>query len=171
MLLLAISALIASTMCCTSNNRPVPAWPIQLLHERSDLILICAPTKITHRPDLDATLIKEEEREYFTTTRTTFLVVSVLKGKFDDKTFELDHYALTEKGLRLGNGPVLADFADNLTKEKEAGSCYSKSSFIIYLKKNQEEGYEFVTGQNDSAFSVKTIAPVERANVARYDHQ
>lgn len=164
-----LAALIVIAVPVVTSARPVPAWSIQELHNRSDVVVVCSPTKIEHKPELDANLIDEKWRDYFTVTRTTFRVVVSLKGEYSRKVLELDHYALTQKGIYLGNGPVVADFADSIVTAEDAGEPFSRSTFILFLKRNAAGVLEPVTGQHDSAFSVKSLLDGPEGERARYE--
>ncbi|MGV3484241.1 MAG: hypothetical protein ACO1RT_07475 [Planctomycetaceae bacterium] len=164
-----LAALIVIATPIVASARPVPALSIQELHKRSDVVVVCSPTKVEHKPELDSMLIDEKWRDYFTVTRTTFHVVVSLKGDYSKKVLELDHYALTQKGVYLGNKPVVADFADSIVTAEDAGDPFSRSTFMLFLKRNAAGAFEPITGQHDSAFSVKSLLDSPRGEKARYE--
>ena len=161
-----LTVLLLALLCMSSvSARLVPAWDFDELMAESTIVALADPTAVRDRPDLDDSLIGQDDREFLTMVETEFTIRFVLKGKHDEKTITVTHAIATKAGEMLGNGPNVPDFQKYLTQPKRVqmqigGEPISKivkrASVIIFLKRVDGKN-RFVTGVFDSAFSVKLL--------------
>jgi hypothetical protein len=97
---------------------------------------------------------------------TTFDVETVFKGKDIGKHIQVIHYRVKE-GILIENGPVLASFRKTGHRLEiksvdgvEHGMKVAEGTphYLLYLKKRNDGKYEPISGQIDSAFSVRKLS-------------
>lgn len=133
-----------------SDSRLAEGWPYDRLSRESKLIVIAVPYK-QEKIDETAMLPNIYPEIEVKGILTTFVVLRVLKGNLDNKTFVLHHFYLENPPqVSLKNGPMLASF--DLGK---------KHAYLMFLKKEPEGRFVAMSGQTDPANSIKGIGEGE----------
>ena len=96
--------------------------------------------------------------DLFEARTATFEVEHVLQGKLPKDGLKVLHFKVKD-GHQIANGPDLAEFR---TKGGEitakAGKfAWGRPNYLLFLKARKDGRYEPVSGQFDSAFSVKEL--------------
>ncbi|MEE2935813.1 MAG: hypothetical protein VYA84_07435 [Planctomycetota bacterium] len=170
---LAVTA-IAFWLVGPSNGwaRKVEFWPYDRLSQESELIVIATAM----RSELCDEAWPEDDfsKDRFVGTETVFKVESVLKGGTPDSV-RVIHFSYKQGATRYDNGPGFVTFLTEpiVTAAKKAGHdsgvlkewvavverLANKPEYLLFLKKRSDGRYEAVSGQMDSALSVRTISP------------
>jgi hypothetical protein len=135
------------------HARQIEDWPYDKLFKHADLVVIVKPLSVR---DAKAEDKADPPEDYLTGIVTTFKVVHVLKGEYaDKKKLELVHFRLKE-GRMIGNGPLLVSFH---TKEipisgKSWSVLITEPEYMLFLKKQKDGNFTFVSGQFDPKLSV-----------------
>jgi len=124
--------------------RPIESWPYDKLREKSDLIVI---VYVFSNADAANQTAEKPPASYLIRVKTVFRIQTVLKGEYKDEELTLLHYRLKENATVI-NGPMLVSFAPSERKSVE---------FLLFLKKQKDGTYEFVSGQTDPILSVRSI--------------
>jgi hypothetical protein len=137
-----------------------------MLMEKSDIVLI---GKVISSKAFDEKLDQPSFDELMEGRQTTFQVAAVLKGKADGESIDVVHFRL-KPGGQVPNGPMPAFFRDKerrLTIEAVDGVKGKQEwlerppEYLIFLKVRKDGRFEPVTGQVDSSFSVRKVAPAD----------
>ena len=165
MLFPAILSVGAMLACDYVIAMPRPAWTgdMAALFERSDLVLIVDPVSERAATEHDA-IILPTTRKYLAPIVTRCDVVAVMKGDFQEQSFDLRHFrfdwdALQAEGFSgIGNGPRLIEFQFEDQKINVDNSTTKiHPVYLLFLTKNQAGHFTPVTGQEDSYDSVMQI--------------
>jgi hypothetical protein len=153
-------ALLATTLllATTTNARLMQAPSYQELVEKSDLVVIAAPTAArdsNEQIDLPGIAVTTSENRAtglaVVGVETTFRVSAVLKGDKGLKQFVLHHYREAKPQPTI-NGPALVAFDSS-----------KKTSFLLFLVREADGRYAPTGGQTDPGFfSVHALGPFVR---------
>jgi hypothetical protein len=158
-----LSLLALST---TLEARPIGVWSYEMLMEKSDVVLI---GKVDSEKPFDEKLDHPTFGDVLEGHLTTFQVGAVLKGKAAGEKIELVHY-LVDTSKPIVNGPLTAYFRINghrLTVTAVDGVEVKQErierppDYLLFLKVRKDGRFEPVTGQVDSMFSARKIAPLD----------
>lgn len=150
--------------CCTSYARIVQDWTYEELVQRSDLVVLASVE--SHTP-VDFDFSKEEPwaswlqtkgfgktlRDVLRAEVTTLTVEAVLKGEHNKPKVEVFHYSFTELPKEMEVAPYL--LKQGLAPKPDRGQDSNK--YLVFLKRRSDGRYLPVTGQVDSAFSVRHL--------------
>jgi hypothetical protein len=158
-----LSLVLAVLLCAEADARRVENWSFQRLNDTADVVLIGTVASTEQWPEkLQAGPIADNlEGEL-----TTFDVEAVLKAKDVGKQIQVVHYHV-KQGILIANGPSLASFRktgrdvqiksiDGVKAEMKVAErtpCY-----LLFLKKRSDGKYEPISGQIDSAMSVRKLS-------------
>jgi hypothetical protein len=148
----AIAYILSLFVCTRGETRPIPSWPFDKLFKNADLVVV---VKALATKDVDD---PKPPKDYLVCTVTTFQVLQVVKGEFKDKELRILHFRLKE-GRSVANGPSLVKFHTAPMEISGEGwaTTASASEYMLFLKREKDESYDFVSGRIDAAFSVKQI--------------
>ncbi len=158
--------LLSLLICGTLHARPVAVWNYQMLVEQSDVVLI---GKVVTSKAVDEKLNHPSFGEMMEGRRTTFQVQGVCKGKAEGETIDVVHF-LVKPGRLVPNGPSPAFFRDKgrrLTIEAVDGLKEKQErleeppEYLLFLKVRKDGKFEPVSGQVDSHWSARKIAPTD----------
>jgi hypothetical protein len=139
-----------------SQARVIEDWPYDKLFQHAELVVIVRPLSVRDATAKDKAARPPKEC-YLDGVVTTFKVLHVVKGKYNEKKLDLVHFKL-KKGVRIRNGPLLVSFQ---TKEIDISSQFGARSAqnddMLYLKNGKDTRLEFVSGQFDPVLSVKQL--------------
>ena len=162
-----ITTLIAVLLLAsTASARIVPFWSYEQLLKESELVLIVKVLSNRDATKEDTVLPPSDpfDRRTQTAVVTKMRVLAVLKGKYENEEFELNHFRMDDKKLRaegietIGNGPSFVNFETGRKKVQGKGwSANTGIEYMIFLKKNRIGQYVCVTGQTDPEYSVRQI--------------
>lgn len=155
----------------TGWARKVESWPYERLFQESDLIVIATATR--NEPCDEVWPEDDFSMDRFVGTETVFKVQSVLKGGTPDSV-RVIHFSYKQGAALYDNGPGLMTFLTEpvVTAPKKPGHdsgvlqgrvavverLVNQPEYLLFLKKRSDGRYEAVSGQMDSAFSVRTIS-------------
>jgi hypothetical protein len=154
---------LATLLSSQADARRVEIWSFERLGETADVVLIGTVASTEQWSEkLKAQLFAEDLEGQL----TTFDVETVFKGKDIGKHIQVIHYRV-RKGILIENGPVLASFRKTGRRleinsvdgvehrmDVEEGTPH----YLLYLKKRSDGKYEPISGQIDSAFSVRKLS-------------
>ncbi len=133
-------------------GRIIVYWPYSKLMNKSDLVVIVQVVSVE-----DARKSDKPPKDYeddFIGVDTTLRVLSVLKGKHQDKEIILFHFRQRppkEPGPTIEvDGPLLLSFGGKKKEDKDG-------EYLLYLKKRADGRYECVSGQVDPILSLRRI--------------
>ena len=154
---------LATLLCSQAVARRVEIWSFQRLNDTAGVILIGTVASTEQWSEkLKAQLFAEDLEGQL----TTFDVETVFKGKDIGKHIQVIHYRV-RKGILIANGPVLASFRKTGRRLEiksvdgvEDGMKVEEGTphYLLYLKKRSDGKYEPISGQIDSAFSVRKLS-------------
>jgi hypothetical protein len=137
-----------------------------MLMEMSDVVLI---GKVDSEKAFDEKLDHPAFGKVLKGHLTTFKVGAVLKGKSPGEKIELVHY-LVDFSKPLVNGPLTAYFRSNGQRltvsavdgvEVKQERIEQPPDYLLFLKVREDGRFEPVTGQVDSMFSARKVAPLD----------
>lgn len=144
---------------------PRPPWTgdMAALFERSDLVLIVDP--VSDRPaTADDAIVWPKTRKYLAPIVTRCDVVAVMKGGYEQQSFDLRHFKFDWKALHaegfsgIGNGPRLIEFQFKDQKiDVDDSTTTIHPMYLLFLIKNEAGQFTPVTGQDDSYHSAMQI--------------
>jgi hypothetical protein len=137
-----------------STGRPVREWSYAHLFKEADLVLLLEPQSTRDAVEKDGAV---PPRDYLTGVVTTLKVLHVIKGEFKQQTIDLVHFRY-KKGAQVENGPGLVSFKTG--QQALSGKRWSggyKPDYVVFLKKDKNGRFEFVSGNFDSDDSVKEV--------------
>lgn len=155
LLFLTIFVLALSTGIAAA--RFVRIWSYQELFDKSDLVVIAAPTTTgdtkehINLPGFDGQRVIGVE--------TTFTVSAVLKGDKALKNLVLHYYRPGPDGMVVPNGPTFVYFA---VPEKPA---FRQKTYILFLHREADGRYAPVVGQADPGLGVMELGGVYESAV------
>lgn len=151
--------------------RKVESWPYERLFQESELIVIA--TTMRNDPCDEVWAEDDFSSDRFVGTETIFKVQSILKGGTPDSV-RVVHFNYKQGATRYENGPGFVTFLTEpvVTTAKNPGHdsgvlkervavderLVSQPEYLLFLKKRSDGRYEPVSGQMDSAFSVRIIS-------------
>jgi hypothetical protein len=136
-------------------GRLVERWDYARLFKEADLVVIAEAVDVTGaddpapfdwRPDL------------FEARTATFEVEHVLQGKLPKDGLKVLHFKVKDGNL-IDNGPDMAEFrtkGGEITA-KSGNFAWGRPNYLLFLKARKDGRYEPVSGQYDSALSVKEL--------------
>lgn len=141
--------------------RPIPIWNYNNLFKSSDLILIVRPVSTRDATEADRVIPPKFDPDILAGVVSHFQVAHVVKGAYGQKEFDLVHFRVNANELRkrggLVNGPFLASFPVKKDRPPHDGDDMHGTCYMLFLKKQGDGRFECVSGQYDSAFSVKEM--------------
>jgi len=152
LLVLLLVATISHVVYC----RPVRMWTYSDLTDEAGLIIIG-----THKKSSDVKTKPDKLRSdppvvgAVVGVRSTFNVLSVVKGKFPNKTLDIYHYRYENVASVPPNGWRFVEFPEN-----------DKTTYLMFLKKDEDKRFVAATGQRDPVDSFRAINAV-RAGARR----
>ena len=117
-------------------------WTYSELTKESTLVIIA-----THERSSDNKTKTELAGHPVVGVTSTFTVLSVLKGDFDEKTIDVNHCRYDDDVSGIENGFRFITFSDE-----------DKTTYLIFLKGNAKDGFEPVSGQRDPVDSFREIS-------------
>lgn len=155
----------------TGWARRVESWPYERLFQESDLIVIARG--IRNEPCDEVWPEDDFSIDRFVGTQTVFKVQSVLKGGTPDSV-RVIHFSYKQGATLYDDGPGFVNFLtesvvtaakkpshdSGVLQERAAvvERLVSQPEYLLFLKKRSDGRYEPVSGQMDSAFSVRIIS-------------
>ncbi len=139
------------------SARQIPEWPYDKLFKHAELVVIVRPISVREAKAGEAA---DPPASYLTGVVTNFRVLHVVKGQYADKNLDLVHFRINPKfdGV-IGNGPSLVAFHTQEIaisgKSWSGGTGYPE--YMVFLKKQQDGRFTFVSGQFDPELSVKQL--------------
>lgn len=139
-------------------SRPIESWPYDKLFNKAELVVIAKPLSVRDAREEDKAIPPDpQDGEYLTGVVTTFQVLHVVKGKYDEKNLSIVHFRM-RKGVHLGNGPCLVSFHTKPTDIRGNGwSGGAENEYMLFLTRQTNGQFTFVSGQFDPEFSVKQL--------------
>lgn len=170
---------LIALLCSQAEARLVETWTFQRLKDAADIVLIGSVASTKPWPEKlqpEKLPPKSLERQYAKSFGkdlegqvTTFEVATVLKGKEVGKQIELVHYRVAGR-IGIRSGPILASFRKEertlVVKSIDGGKeehevVLGTPQYLLFLKKRDDGRYEPVSGQVDSAFSVRWLSTLD----------
>ena len=151
-----VGSLILACTCLAlvpshSQARPIEIWEYERLFKESTLIVVVKPLSVRDATAKDKAVPATDQ---MTGIVTTFEVLVVVKGEYKDKKLDLIHFRLKPHPLSYHNPPLLVSFINKPTKPVSVRHRY-QDDFLLFLKKDKDGRWTFVSGQFDAALSVK----------------
>jgi hypothetical protein len=150
--------LTTSLLAASVSARAIETWSYDRLFCEADIVVIASAqaTVQSDDPTPDGAW-----KTSLVGQRATFAVIAKLKGKDDAGTVTVRHFR-PKDGVLTQDGPMLVSFrTDGPRSEGGTRVKYvvklSTPQYLLFLKRSQDGPYEPVSGQTDSALSVKEI--------------
>lgn len=144
-----ISVILGLTTQLTIG-RPAPISNYDELENESDLILILSVNQVSERTGVQT----EFHGQSVDKVCTKFDVLAVLKGKYDSKNFDLNHFTYPKDRMKENKVRII--------KDGWSFQWFSKMdhTYLAFLKKTDEGTHIPVTGQEDLAIAFIKLARV-----------
>jgi hypothetical protein len=157
---------LAALLCSQADARLIESWSLQRIKDTAGLVLVGTVASTGHwHEKLEDPLFGE----HLEGRLTTFDVGTVFKGDVPTKQIELVHYQVKDGGL-IDNGPLLASFRKTGRRleiesvdgvKEKAHVLEGTPHYLLFLKKRGDGKYEPVSGQIDSALSVRKLSGID----------
>jgi hypothetical protein len=164
-----ILACLICTLACGSSlyARRVHVLSHAELFKQAEIVLIVRPssTRDSKAGDPVVEIPGDAGRNYLTPIVTRCKVLAVVKGDLVKKEVILPHYRLDMKKAESNgihgilNGPSLVTFAMPKIDFAEFEGLQCDRDYLVFLKREQDGDFTFVTGQIDPEFSVFRLQP------------
>jgi hypothetical protein len=152
------SLLVLLLLVPSTPARQVEIWDYDRLFKEADVVVIASAQGTADSSDeppvgrWKANLIGQ---------RTTFTVLATLKGRVGDGPLAVRHFRVRE-GVATMDGPLLVQFRTEGPVIEGGGRVKYKAQlstpqYLLFLRRVTPGVYEPVSGQVDSALSVKEI--------------
>ena len=161
---LAIAAILL--FCDSASARRIENWDFQQLQQAADAVVVGTTISTEPWPEgLKNGLFAEDLEGRL----TSFDVGTVFKGEVSGKHIQVIHYRAKE-GRAFANGPLLASFRktgrrleiESVDGVKEKAKVLEGTPhYLLFLKKRADGKYEPVSGQIDSALSVRKLSDID----------
>jgi hypothetical protein len=154
---LILFAALFTLPCGDCFARQLEDWPYDKLFKNADLVVIVKPSAVRDATEKDKAIPPDNE-DYLVGVVTSFKVIHVVKGEYKEKKLDLVHFKIKE-GRMIGNGPLLVSFHTKETKIRgdSWSSIIMESEYMLFLKKQKDGQFTFVSGQFDPELSVKQV--------------
>ncbi len=182
--MLSVVLTIVSTAAFPAFARYLPSWfqNVDEIALRSDLIVIASPVESNplgtatnmiygglDTNDIEVIRFRSNELSFpmgfnaFVPTETTFVILSVLRGAVEGRTFIMAHHTWNRKifentTVHLPYSPHLVSF-DDLAKASNGDDLHPR--FLLFLKSAKKSRFRATTGYVDPAYSVQLLSPIE----------
>jgi hypothetical protein len=157
---------LAALLCSQADARQIESWSYQRLKDAADAVVV--GTVASEGPWNE----RVEDRLFGTALEgrlTTFDVETVFKGEVSGRQVQVIHLRAKE-GKRFENGPLLASFRktgrrleiESVDGVKEKALVMEGTPhYLLFVKKRDDGKYEPVSGQIDSALSVRKLSEID----------
>jgi hypothetical protein len=155
--LIALGWVVLASTAGSLRARQIEDWPYDKLFKHADLVVIVKPLSVRDATEKDKAAPPEAGKDYLVGIVTKFAVLHVVKGEYKEKELGIVHFKL-KKGVVVGNGPLLASFyTKRLSISGDFGAATMKPEYMLFLKKQEDGRFTFVSGQFDPELSVKQM--------------
>jgi hypothetical protein len=151
---------VVSILCAVAEGRArfIESWPYDKLFQRADLAVIVRPLSVRDAVAKDKAQPPEGQEQYLIGVVTKFKVLQVVKGEYKPSELELVHFRMKPRAEVVINGPLLASFhTKSVHSEGNGWSGGAKPDYMLFLKRDKDGRFTFVSGQFDPQLSVKQV--------------
>ena len=150
--------LTAAVLVTPAAGRQIESWSYERLFKAADVVVIASAKQTTDSDDAAPDGLWSKS---LVGRRTTFTVLSALKGRPDADTITVRHFKLATN-LIVQNGPLLVTFRTKGRTIQGSGSDQYRvelpaPQYLLFLKAAPDGLLEPVSGQIDPVLSVKEI--------------
>ena len=153
-----MTLLLPALFVGSAAGRQIEDWSYDRLFKEADLVVIASAQETA---DSDDPAPDDRWKTRLVGQRTTFSVITTLKGQHEDSEMTVQHFRLRD-GVVTNDGPLLVAFRTKGLTINGGGSvkyiaALSTPQYLLFLKRSEGGRLEPVSGQLDPKLSVKEI--------------